>query len=67
MSPRGSDAVEDAGAVLCSAERSGLAARQKAQIFEAVNRQMRKACPGSEQGASPAVFDPSPKAIRLRL
>jgi hypothetical protein len=40
------------GGVALGDEGSGLTGRQKAEIFEAVDRQMRKACPGSEQGAS---------------
>jgi hypothetical protein len=33
-------------------ETAGLGVRHKAEILEAADRQMREACPGSEQGAS---------------
>src|SRR5467141_146367 len=38
------------GGVMPGDEGSGLAARHKAEVFEAVDRQMRKACPWQRTG-----------------
>ena len=40
------------GGVIPGDEGAGLAARHEAEIFEAVDRQMRKACPWQRTGAS---------------
>ena len=40
------------GGIALGDEMAGLAARHKAQILEAVDRQMRKACPWQRTGAS---------------